>query len=149
MNRQACIKASLGYLQKSPEPGAGALFPKLREGQAVAHMLQAVGHAWSNLASAPTPPHPHPRHPSFKYSPCSSQMPEHRTCPGEIRALPYQFLLILPSLPPLPTQAIFLGPPGSPHSLQSSYPHGEPATPQPREGSQQRQPGRGHDSASP
>ena len=58
VNRQACIQTRLGYLQKSPEPGAGALSPKLREGQAVAHVLQPVGRAWSSLASAP--PHPPP-----------------------------------------------------------------------------------------
>ena len=32
MHRQACIWARLGHLQKPPEPGPGALSPKLAEG---------------------------------------------------------------------------------------------------------------------
>ena len=46
--------------------------------------LAVPGPAW------PVPP-PTPHHPSFKYSPCSSQMPEHRLVPEKSMPYPTSF----------------------------------------------------------
>lgn len=155
---QLCIQTRMG-LEKSPEPGAGALSPSWQKGKwkptccplpLGPSELAEPGPAWAgSLTSSAPSSSPHPGLIPFSSTVLAPvRCLEHRLVPK--KPMPCPTISTHPALSPsCPHRSHLPRATGSPHFLQSFDPLGEQAPPQAREGSQQRQQGRGKDPASP